>query len=486
MFRVVLLLTLVLSVVVGAKSQSVPKELLSTPTRLELDRPTAEAKVGSTVIYTVTLKNARDQTVAATSNLALEIQTPSGQKTVQLPAGTSSTTFEWLAETPGIGHMTVSFGKLHPATGLVLVAPQAIARENVRKPIAVNPDVRLSQKASGINEKHLGAEAAIGAQIAGAASVPQAAEPSSAPSDTARSLAKKIRLFVEPLPVYGNAVDHIWKATVSVASLGDGDSLAPVSRDVPIHLNASSGQLSTADIVIRSGEFGNFQNPVVLTADHTGKGSVDAVSSLGPAGPVDVVYLQPPVAQLRLAIGTPVLAGNGTASATVQVCLLDQSGALTLSDEDIPVKLTAPGVLASSVLTVHHGAVCSEATQWSAGPGTMKIQAEASGLKTDAESSVFPEFPSYFVWLSALGGLAGALIVNLSSLSSPRWWRSLILGTAFGVICYLLARFGAVALPEGIDIQKIPVVNGVGSLLIGILGGLFGRKIFKLGEAKGD
>ena len=54
------------------------------------------------------------------------------------------------------------------------------------------------------------------------------------------------------------------------------------------------------------------------------------------------------------------------------------------------------------------------------------------------------------------------------------------------MICYLLARFGAVVMPEGIDIQKIPVVNGVGSLLIGILGGLFGRKIFKLREAKGD
>jgi hypothetical protein len=87
------------------------------------------------------------------------------------------------------------------------------------------------------------------------------------------------------------------------------------------------------------------------------------------------------------------------------------------------------------------------------------------------------------VWLAALGGLAGALLVNLSSLSSSRWWRSLLLGAGFGVVCYLLARFGAVALPEGIDIQKIPVVSGVGSFLLDILGGLFGRKIFKLGDA---
>ncbi len=42
-------------------SQSVPRELLSTPARLELDKPTTEVKAGSTVTYTVTLKNAGDQ-----------------------------------------------------------------------------------------------------------------------------------------------------------------------------------------------------------------------------------------------------------------------------------------------------------------------------------------------------------------------------------------------------------------------------------------
>ena len=61
-------------------SQAVPGELLSTPVRLELDRPTKEVKAGSTVTYTVTLKNTRDQAVAASSNMPLQIETPSGDE----------------------------------------------------------------------------------------------------------------------------------------------------------------------------------------------------------------------------------------------------------------------------------------------------------------------------------------------------------------------------------------------------------------------
>jgi len=476
MLRFVVMSILVSTIVVAARSQSVPKELLSKATRLELDKPTSEVNVGGTVVYRVTLKNARGQAIAAASNLELKVQTPSGEKTVQLAAGSSSTTFEWNAQTPGVSQMTVSAGQLHPASGLVLVVP-SLKGNGVAPKAEVHPNIQLQEKASGIDRKHVGAAASIGAQTVASSAV---STPSSAAA--AQSVAKRIRLFVVPLPVYGDAIDHIWKATVSVASLGDGDVLLPVSNDVAVHLSATSGQLSATDIVIQSGQFGNFQNPIILTTDHAGKASVEAVSSLGSTGPVDVEYLQPPPSQLRLTVGTPVLAGNGNASASVQVCLVDASGAPTSSSDDVQVTLTAPGVLASPVVPIHHNSVCTDPTQWTAGPGAMRVVAAASGLKSDAANAVFPAFPSYFVWIAALGGLAGAILVNLNSLSSRGWWRSLLLGAGFGMVCYLLARFGAVALPEGIDIQKIPVVSGVGSLLIGILGGLFGRKIFKLAE----
>lgn len=55
-------------------------------------------------------------------------------------------------------------------------------------------------------------------------------------------------------------------------------------------------------------------------------------------------------------------------------------------------------------------------------------------------------------------------------------------GGVLGAIFYLLARFGAVALPKDslFNIQNIPVVSGVGSFLLGFLGGLFGRRLWKV------
>jgi len=487
MLRPAGILIFVLVVIPTVASQSVPRELLSTPTRLELDKPTTEVKAGSTVTYTVTLKNAGDQAVAALSNLQLEIETPSGQKTVLLPAGQSSANFTWQAVNPGVMRMTVRSGKLRPANGLVLVAPSPTAG----LVIAPNLPQHGGAVAKGANvpqaDHHLGRGAAIGARAIGEPAAPAGGQPKATPSSPlpAAGQARKIQLYVEPTPVYGNAADHIWKANVSVAALGDQNALAPVSADVPIHFNASSGRLSAPDIVLYAGQFSNFEKPVLLTADRAGNGIVDAVSSLGPAGPVEVEYLQPFPTQLRLSLGTPVLTGTGSSTASVQACLLDESGAVTASDQDIQVTLTAPGQLASSVLTIHHDSYCSDLIVWTSRSGPASIRAEAAGLKSDNKSITFPSFPWYFVILAAVGGLLGALVFSSGDLFSARWWsstwRGLVLGAVLGAVFYLFARFGAIALPKDspIIIQNIPVVSGIGSLLLGFLGGLYGRKLWK-------
>ncbi len=481
------ILVFVSVVIPTVASQSVPRELLSTPARLELDKPTTQVKVGSTVTYTVTLKNAGDQAVAALSNLQLEIETPSGQQTVVLPAGQSSANFTWQAANPGVMHMTVRSGKLRPATGLVLVAPSPTAGLG----IAPNLPQHVGAVAKGANvpqtDDHLGKGAAVGARAKGGAAAPAGGQPAPARASPlpASGQARKIQLYVEPIPVYGNAADHIWKANVSVAALGDQNALAPVSADVPVHFNASSGRLSAPDIVLSAGQFSNFEKPVSLTADRSGKGTVDAVSSLGPSGPVEVEYLQPPPTQLRLSLGTPVLTGTGSSTASVQVCLLDESEAVTASDQDIQVNLTAPGQLASSVLTIHHDSYCSNLIEWTSGSGPVSIRAEAAGLKSDTKSITFPSFPWYCVLLAAVGGLLGALVFSSGDLFSVRWWsntwRGLVLGAVLGAVFYLFARFGAITLPKDspINIQNIPVVSGIGSLLLGFLGGLYGRKLWK-------
>lgn len=496
MLRSARILVLVLAVVPTVASQSIPRELLSTPSRLELDKPTTEVKAGSTVTYTVTLKDASDRPVAASSNLQLEIDTPSGQRTAVLPAGQSSANFTWQAVKSGVVRMTVRSGNLHPASGLVLVAPSPTAGLVIAPNVPQDAGAAANFANPPPTSHHPGKSAAIGSRAAGSVAASASAQPAPQPAapapvpQPASGRARKIQLYVEPLPVYGNAVDHIWKATVSVAALGDGNSLEPVSTDVPIHFNASSGHLSPTDIVLSAGQFSNFAKPVQLSADRSGKGIVDAVSSLGPAGPVEVVYLQPPPRQLRLSLGTPALTGTGSSTATVQVCLLDDSQAVTSSDQDIQVTLTAPGQLASSALTIYHGSSCSNPIVWTSGSGPASIRAEALDLKSGLESITFPSFPWYFVWLAAVGGLVGALISRSGDLFSARWWshtwRGLVLGAMLGAFFYLFARFGAIALPKDslINIQNIPVVSGVGSLLLGFLGGLYGRKLWRIDEDK--
>ena len=113
---------LLAALVLEASSQSVPKDLLSVPARLELDKPTMEVKAGTTVSYTVSLRDAADQPIAANKDLVLDVNTPSGQQSVVLPKGKSSVNFSWQATTAGVAQTTVRSEKLHPASGLVLVA----------------------------------------------------------------------------------------------------------------------------------------------------------------------------------------------------------------------------------------------------------------------------------------------------------------------------------------------------------------------------
>ena len=107
MLRPIALIALLMLAVQIAASQSVPTEFLSTPVRLALNKPTQEVKAGSSVVYTVTLKDAADRPATATSNLQLEVETPSGTQTVVLLAGQSSANFTWQAQKSGVMQMTV-------------------------------------------------------------------------------------------------------------------------------------------------------------------------------------------------------------------------------------------------------------------------------------------------------------------------------------------------------------------------------------------
>jgi hypothetical protein len=473
----------------------VPKEMLRVPVRLELDKTTMEVRAGSTVTYTVTLKNAQNQVVSAMRDLRLEIETPSGTQEVTLPSGKSSTTFNWQANRAGVATMKVRSGKLHPADGLVLVEPAPRAKLEVHPILPEPARVEIEKKPVEIAKKKMSGHPHPGVTIEHPAGEAAPPPPPPAPVEAAApasgtAQAKKIQIYVNPLPVFGNALERSWTAKVSIAAVDDNNQIVPVASPVQVHFNTGVGSISPADIVLAPGTFSNFEAPAILTARTFGKDQIQAISSLGTAGPVEVDYLLPPATQLRLSLGTPQLLGNGSSSAEVEVCLADEAEAPATLPQDIGVMLTAAGQLSKSVATITHGVPCGEALTWVASKsGLAQITAEAGGLQKAAASVIFPAFPWYLVWLAALGGVIGTLVVSSDGVFSAQWlahtWRNLVLAAVLGAIFYLFARFGAISLPKDspVNLQNIPVVSGIGSFLLGFLGGLYGRKLWKVDEA---
>lgn len=474
-----------------ATAQSVPRQLLSTPTRLELDRPSLQAQAGTTVNYTVTLKNAANQPVEASSDLVLQVETPSGTKSITIPKGQSSASFTWQANAPGIGRMQVRSGKLHPAAGLVLVAPNPASQ--LHTPVAIMEHAPVPAHASPAPPPPPGHNhVPIGAIATASPTLDAHAQPGGAPSPApAAPQATKLALFVTPTSVLGNALDHTWTATVDIAAQGNNGEILPVASAVQIHLTSNLGQFTPADLVLQPGEFSNFGNAVTLRATRAGKDSVQAVSSLGSAGPVEVDYVQPAPAKLKVLLGTPQLQGSGSSNVSVQVCLADEAGGPTVAGDDLQVTLDAVGQFSQSPLSIPHGLTCSEQVTWTAQKsGAASITARAEGGIHGENTVTFPSFPWYLVWLAALGGILGAVILHTDGLFSEQWWahtwRSLVVGGVLGAIIYLLARYGALLMPSSVpvSIQNIPAVSGTGSFVLGFVGGIFGRKILKIDDGE--
>ena len=490
MYRILGVVEVLLSFAAVVFCQSIPSELLSKPALLELDKPTLEVKVGSTLNYTVVLKNAQRNPTKASSDIQLEVQAPTGTEIIRIPAGQSSATFTWTAKTSGIAQMIVRSGNLRPAVGLVLVTPSnqttgsgvhLSGREQSPSPTPESSEEsrRTAESATGLREK--GDPSSTGSQesryvrrqVAGTAYSP-------AP-------VRRIALHVTPLPVFGDAISNVWKANVTVEIL-EADTLVPASNDIQVDLHANSGHFSAPTIIIRGGEYSNFNNAVLLTANRAGADRVSALSTLGPASPLDVEYLLPVPVRLRISLGTPVISGTGSSNVTATVCLLDDAENLTyFSNQDVLVTLVAGGQLSSPRATILNGKSCSDPIAWTSSSGTASITAEAGGLKSDSKNILFPAFPWYLVWLAAIGGVLGALVAKPSDFSF-RWlahtWRGLAFGARLGAIFFLFARYGAIVLPKAspVSLEKIPVVSRLGALLLGFVGGLYGRKLWKIQE----
>lgn len=356
----------------------------------------------------------------------------------------------------------------------------------VRPAIAAAPPLARSQ--SPPRRDRIGAAAAERSAAVPAAQPTEQPAGIPAPPPPAPETAK-IQIFVTPLPVSGNAIAHTWTAAVSIAALNQEGGFLPVTSAVPIHFTSGVGQISPADVTLQPGDLSTFGKPATLTSARAGKDSVQAISSLGTAGPVEVDYLLPPPTQLRISLGVPQVLASGSSTVTVQVRLLDEAGVLTVAADVVNVVLSPAGEFSKGMVPIAANSSCSEMVTWTAAKsGLATVIAESTGLPKTEASVTFPAFPWYLVWLAALGGIIGALVLHSEGLFSSQWWahawRGLLAGAVMGAVVYLLARFGALVLPSSvpIKIQNIPVVSGAGSFLLGFVGGVYGRKLLKIDE----
>ena len=88
MLRALQVLALLSAVAATCASQTIPDKLLSSPVRLELDKPTQEVKEGTMVTYTVTLKNATNGPVSG-KTVSLTKTSGPGTPVINTISGTS-------------------------------------------------------------------------------------------------------------------------------------------------------------------------------------------------------------------------------------------------------------------------------------------------------------------------------------------------------------------------------------------------------------
>jgi hypothetical protein len=484
-----------------AQSQTLPANLLATPAKLQLDKTSAEVKRGTAIEYTVSLKNGRNQPVTALEDMTIEVVTDKGgSRQVSLPRGQSSAHFTWVADPGGMVTLTVRSGKLLPSSCLVLVTDNSAQGMSISGPnasvlqpplIAAAPSIRRAEIARDHRPiRRVPSEVTRGVGPDTETSpAPAAAGPPGA--DSPPAVTQGLGVFILPDKALYDAQSHTWGTKVMVAVQNPQGGLSPVANDTDIFLTPNIGLLSASTVTIQQGKTSNFNSPLILTSTRPGTDTVLAMSGLG-RGSAQVAYQMPQASRLRLAVWGSNFEVSGAGVRPATVCLEDDSNNLVETENDVRIMLnTTLGDPSLTEVVVPAKGICSKEIKFSSrAAGTGRLTAQSiMGLKADTADLIFPPFPWHLVWLAVAGGVIGAFVGSYGTITSKGWWsstwRNAIVGAVFGGAAYLFACFGALVLPEGVPVllQNIPTASKVGASLIGFLGGLLWRKIWKLEAA---
>jgi hypothetical protein len=439
---------------VSAQTQAVPVALAIEPT-------TSQIKAGESVKLTITLKNVYNGAVVALEPTTVIIKTtPGSEVRLVIPTGASSARAELQFPSPGISVIQVSSPRLAAAFAHV---------------VAVGPPPRADAPGAKSGEE---SGVASATESSNEYSVAQA-RPAGADQ------IKSIVLLVSPNPIPPKR--GTWQSGVYVTALGRNNLPRHVHHDTLVRGSAQIGNLDPNPIVIPAGSAVN-QEGGHLVSNQAGRDVITVwPKDGGDAVQQNVEYEREIPTKLLVEVTPKQALSSGQTRVTVTVILQDEMNDQTSADRDIAIVLTASqGDLHPHRLVIPRGESWGEATLTSAVEGPVSVTARAEGLAGNQSEVVF-SFPRLLVVLAAIGGLLGALLRDARNIRSVRWlkhsWPNVVTAIALGVVFYFLTVFGAISkfsqiLPVNVD--AIPAVSGIGAFLLGLVGGLFGRRLFGL------
>lgn len=477
--------SLALGVIYGQGMKS-RVDLRQIPVRVSLDKQFQTWKINKPCPIIVTLKDITGATVPAVRDEMIQLKYQDQILNGVIPAGQTSYTFQIIPRAAAVGKIEATAGDLARASGFVIgIDPQSRAMTEInpstaigsgtRPPVATPTPPPPPPTNRGLRKKGGTTPPGSFETASGPDTAPQAG-----PTPTAGP--KSLRVYVTPDPVDFDSSVGAWKAEIFVALTGSDGNLAPAPDDVPLLLVPASGSVTPNNTTIKKNQ--PTSDPVTLIWNEAEDNDLQVTSSIAHTTQ-HIAHDSPEPTALRLEGLPGSVINDGKSPIRIVVMLVDALKTPAPATADTEVVLgSSKGSITPAKVVIGKGQCCTDATLTSAQNGSVMVSALSSGFPQAQIPAVFL-FPWMMIIMAASGGLLGAFAHNPRAAFGPHWWRVLLLGLIFGVVLSIAALLGVIgSLPKlglPIQISQIPSANELGALLLGFVGGLYGKKLWLKG-----
>ncbi len=289
---------------------------------------------------------------------------------------------------------------------------------------------------------------------------------------TAPSASEQEYLEIKNSPNRTLLADGKDSATIHVFFYTNKNEEGIATQDIRVRLFNTGGKLNPMPVVIpRGSDYGEAK----LVSEQAGIVNVEFLGSSpfvkGPDPKNLQITFGPPISQLLLETSPPSISLVDTADLIVR--LVDENNRPIATDTSRQVSFgikSGRGEIRKDEITIAKGRADGRSSFLPTWRGEVTITAATPNLPI-AEARLKVELPGSLLGLSALGGLAGGLIVYLTRQGS-KWWR-IAIGLVTGFVLYWAFVFGVLT-----AIPRFIVLNPLSAFALSTLGGWLGTEVF--------